>query len=90
VSDLDALTKDELLAYAEEAGVEVSASWTKAQIREAIDNPEIGLTVTTTKTKDYLNRALTNTIPGTSNATDFLGRNVVTGDKDYLGRGLVT
>jgi hypothetical protein len=45
--------------------------------------------ITTTMTKDFLNRALFNPVPGTSNATDFLGRAVVTGNKDYLNRGLV-
>jgi len=45
--------------------------------------------VTTTKTKDFLARLLTNPTPGTSQATDFLGRSVVAGDKDFLGRGLV-
>jgi hypothetical protein len=33
---LDAMTKDELLAEAEVRGVEVDASMTKAEIREAI------------------------------------------------------
>lgn len=44
---------------------------------------------TTTSTKDYLGRALTNATPGTSDATDYLGRAVQTGDKDYLGRALL-
>ena len=35
--DLDAMTKDELLALADERGVEVPASATKAEIREAIE-----------------------------------------------------
>ena len=47
------------------------------------------LLVTTTRTKDYLARALTNTVPGTSNATDHLGRNVGAGNTDFLGRALV-
>lgn len=34
--DLDAMTKDELLTYAERRGITVDASMTKAQIREAI------------------------------------------------------
>jgi hypothetical protein len=34
--DLDAMTKDELLHYAEQRGVDVDVSMTKAQIREAI------------------------------------------------------
>jgi len=45
--------------------------------------------VTTTKTKDFLARSLTNPTPGTSQATDFLGRSVVATDKDFLGRALV-
>jgi hypothetical protein len=45
--------------------------------------------VTTTMTKDHLGRALTNAVPGTDDATDFMGRAVVTGDLDYLGRSLV-
>jgi hypothetical protein len=40
-------------------------------------------------TKDWLGRALTNAVPGTDDATDFLGRAVRGGDRDYLGRGLV-
>jgi hypothetical protein len=34
--ELDAMTKDELLAYAEQHGIEADASMTKAEIREAI------------------------------------------------------
>jgi hypothetical protein len=34
--NLDAMTKDELLAYAQEQGIDVDASMTKAEIREAI------------------------------------------------------
>ncbi len=43
---------------------------------------------TTTKMQDYLGRWLNNTTPGTTNATDNLGRAVVAGDKDYAGRSL--
>jgi|SRR6516162_2888748 hypothetical protein len=43
---------------------------------------------TTTKLADYLGRWLSNGTPGTTAATDDLGRQVVTGDKDFLGRGL--
>lgn len=43
---------------------------------------------TTTKRQDFLGRWLTNANPGTSDATDHLGRAVVTGDKDSLGRAL--
>ena len=43
---------------------------------------------TTTKQGDYLGRSLVNHNPGTSDATDFLGRSVVAGDKDSTGRSL--
>lgn len=45
-------------------------------------------TVTTTKRKDHLGRWLLNAHPGTSDTHDFLGRHIVTGSKDYLGRAL--
>lgn len=41
---------------------------------------------TTTKLQDFLGRWLNNATPGSTNATDFLGRNVVTGGKDFTGR----
>lgn len=37
-----------------------------------------------------MGRDLTNATPGTSDATDHLGRAVVTGDKDFLGRSLTS
>jgi len=40
-------------------------------------------------THDYLGVPLVNATPGTSNATDRLGRNVVTGNKDFMGRSLL-
>lgn len=46
-------------------------------------------TATTTKTKDFLGTLLINATPGTSNATDYMGRAVQAGDKDFLGRSLV-
>jgi hypothetical protein len=36
-TELEAMTKDELLALAEERGVEANASMTKAEIKEAIE-----------------------------------------------------
>jgi hypothetical protein len=45
---------------------------------------------TTTRLGDYLGRALHNDNPGSSTATDFLGRNVAASNKDGLGRDLVT
>jgi len=44
--------------------------------------------VTTTRKEDFLGRDLANATPGTTNAKDTLGRDVVAGDKDYLGRSL--
>lgn len=44
--------------------------------------------ITTTKLQDYLGRWLGNATPGTTAATDHLGRKVTAGDHDYLGRGL--
>lgn len=41
---------------------------------------------TTTKRQDFLGRWLGNANPGTSDATDHLGRAVTAGDKDYVGR----
>jgi hypothetical protein len=46
--------------------------------------------VTTTRKEDYLGRDLVNATPGTSQAKDTFGRDVVAGDKDFLGRSLTT
>jgi hypothetical protein len=46
--------------------------------------------VTTTHKEDFLGRNLTNATPGTSNATDQLGRAVVASNKDFLGRSLTS
>jgi hypothetical protein len=92
MTGLDDMTKAELLDEAEARGVEVDESMTKAEIREAIEEetgPEVVPQVTTTRTKDFLNRPLVNPTPGTSSATDYLGRSVVATDKDFLGRALV-
>src|SRR5512139_259924 len=43
---------------------------------------------TSTKRKDYLGRWLVNANPGTSAATDFVGRGVASGTTDFLGRAL--
>jgi hypothetical protein len=92
---LDAMTKDELLAYGQALEITpMNAGMTKEEIRAAIDQqqaapPEVELEVTTTMTKDWLGVPLVNPTPGTSNATDRLGRAVIAGNKDYLGRGLV-
>jgi hypothetical protein len=91
MTDLDEMTKDELLEYAQELGVSpANAGMSKAEIREGIDEHLApGQQVTTTSTKDYLNRLLVNPTPGTSNATDYLGRAVTAGNKDYMARTLV-
>ena len=95
--DLDAMTKDELLAYGQELGITpMNAGMTKDEIRAAIDayqggEPLVGVDpqVTTTSTKDYLGVLLVNATPGTSQATDRLGRSVIAGNKDFMGRNLV-
>ena len=43
---------------------------------------------TTSKLGDFLGRALINETPGTSNASDYLGRSVTASDKDFTGRAL--
>lgn len=43
---------------------------------------------TTTYKEDNLGRDLVNATPGTSQATDYLGRAVQAGNVDYLGRAL--
>src|SRR5262245_203894 len=96
-AELDAMTKAELLAYGQELGITpMNNDMTKDEIRAAIDAqaaggepPTVDPQVTTTMTKDYLGVALVNAVPGTSQATDRLGRSVVTGNKDFLGRSLV-
>ena len=102
-ADLDSMTKDELLAYGQELGISpMNAGMSKDEIRTAIDEHEAGglqaepqdalevnPQVTTTSTKDYLGVPLVNPTPGTSNATDRLGRAVVAGNKDFLNRALV-
>lgn len=96
MSSLDEMTKEELLDYARERGISpANQAMSKAEIRESIDattggdEPTVDPQITTTMTKDYLNRALVNAVPGTSNATDYLGRSVIASNKDYLARSLV-
>lgn len=78
------MTKDELRAAIDDA-----ASGEPDDQAETDDEPEVGELVTTTMTHDYLGVPLVNATPGTSNATDRLGRNVVTGNKDFMGRSLL-
>jgi len=96
MSDLENMTKDELLAYAQQLGASpANAGMTKDELRASIEQveggppPEAGLLVTTTMTKDYLGVPLVNATPGTSQATDRLGRSVIAGNKDFYGRNLV-
>jgi len=99
VSSLDEMTKEELLDYARARGISpANAAMSKQEIRDSIDAangdgdphgpPEVGGTVTTTMTKDYIGRLLNNPTPGTSQATDYMARSVVAGNKDYMGRSL--
>lgn len=44
---------------------------------------------TTLFLRDHLLRPLVNATPGTSDATDYIGRDVQAGDLDYIGRPLV-
>jgi len=97
MSSFDEMTKAELLDYAREREISpANNDMTKAEIIESIQAaeggggaPSVGLQVTTTMTKDYLGVPLVNAVPGTSQATDRLGRSVVAGNKDYIGRNLV-
>lgn len=45
---------------------------------------------TTLRLRDYLGRDLLNAVPGTTDpAKDYIGRNVLAGNLDHLGRGLI-
>lgn len=46
--------------------------------------------VTTLNLRDHLGRSLTNATPGTSDATDHLGRDIVASDLDFVGRDLIS
>lgn len=46
--------------------------------------------VTTLNLRDHMGRLLTNATPGTSDATDHLGRDIVTGNLDFVARPLVS
>jgi hypothetical protein len=103
VSNYEEMTKEELLEEAKARGISpANANMLKAELVEALEANDAGeepaqqeagespeLLVTTTMTKDYLGAALVNPTPGTSQATDRLGRSVVAANKDYMGRSLV-
>jgi len=93
-ADLDAMTKDQLLATAQQMGLSpANASMSKGDLYDTVAGAlgfvGVDPQATTTKTKDFLGRLLTNPTPGTSQATDFLTRQIQAGDRDYLGRTLV-
>ena len=46
--------------------------------------------VTTLNLRDHLGRLLTNATPGTSDATDHLGRDIVASDLDFVSRDLIS
>jgi hypothetical protein len=85
VTDLDAMTKDELLDEADARGVEIPSGATKAEIREALESAGVEGQATTTATKDYMGRAL---ITPAINSKDYLGRATFSA-VDYMGRTLV-
>ena len=45
--------------------------------------------VTTLNLRDHMGRLLTNATPGTSDATDHLGRSIVASDLDFVARDLI-
>jgi hypothetical protein len=91
MTDLDVMTKAELLDYAKELGVSpANNDMTKDELRAAIDEhqdgePEVEAQATTTASKDYLGRSL---ITPAVNSKDYLGRSTSSA-LDYLGRTLV-
>jgi hypothetical protein len=88
-TDLDAMTKDELIDYAQAQGISpANATMTKAELREAIEaGGEEGVEgqATTTASKDYMGRAL---ITPAINSKDYLGRPTQSAI-DYMGRLLL-
>ncbi len=46
--------------------------------------------VTTLNLRDHLGRLLSNATPGTTDATDHLGRDIVVSDLDFVGRDLIS
>jgi hypothetical protein len=101
--DLEAMSKAELLEHARSIGASpANNDMTKEELRASIEaatgsgqeaeaEEQLGpeQQVTTTMTHDYLGVPLVNPTPGTSNATDRLGRSVLVGNKDFLGRSLL-
>jgi len=90
MTDLDAMTKAELLDYAKELGVSpANNDMTKDELRAAIDEyqsePGVEAQATTTASKDYMGRSL---ITPAVNSKDYLGRSTSSA-LDYLGRTLV-
>jgi hypothetical protein len=90
MSNLDEMTKDELLNFAREREISpANAAMSKAEIRESIDTALAGSDVegqaTTTATKDYMGRDL---ITPAINSKDYMGRATFSA-VDYMGRTLL-
>jgi hypothetical protein len=90
MSELEQMTKAELLEHARALGVSPANNMmTKAELIEGIEQHEAEAGVegqaTTTATKDYLGRLL---ITPSVNSKDYLGRST-TVDKDHLSRFLL-
>jgi hypothetical protein len=90
MSELEQMTKAELLEHAKALGVTPANNMmTKAELLEAIqqheDEPGVEGQATTTATKDYLGRAL---ITPSINSKDYLGRATFSA-VDYMGRTLL-
>jgi hypothetical protein len=90
VSDLQEMTKAELLEHAKALGVTPANNMmTKAELIEGIEQHEAEASVegqaTTTATKDYMGRLL---ITPSVNSKDYMGRPTFSA-VDYMGRTLL-
>jgi hypothetical protein len=90
MSDLEEMTKAELLEHAKSLGVTpANNAMTKEELLAAIEQhqegPGVEAQATTTASKDYLGRQL---ITPAVNSKDYLGR-ATSSALDYLGRTLV-
>jgi len=91
MTDLDEMTKEELLDFARERGISpANAAMSKAEIRESIDaalaeEGSVEGQATSTASKDYMGRAL---ITPAINSKDYMGR-ATSSALDYMGRTLV-
>jgi hypothetical protein len=88
MSNLDEMTKDELLEFAHEREISpANAAMSKAEIRESIRaaGEDVEGQATTTATKDYMGRDL---ITPAINSKDYMGRATFSA-VDYMGRELL-